>query len=585
MVIQNPLILKFDDKDRGGRGLANRFYNIAQETAGGFRSNPEKGYFYDDFNAGFHGSWKSVSGNWQVVNGLLNQTNISTANSNLWTALNQTNKDVYVYHWKAKMTGGSDNKRHGIHFFCSKPGNENRGDSYFVWIRDSDDKDYIEIYKTDNDQFDRKVRKQVNLEVNKAYDYKTIYNPSKGRIEVYLNNNFIVSWVDRFPLTKGNGISLRSGDCVVTYDDVQVFKKRGETVSVSMGNKSSDDLKPEGRFKVNSLVVDRNIRWSRVTGVISKAGVESSNSNNTNNNTGNTNTGNTNTGDGNDGNNTGNTSGPITHSGDFEVAVSTPSGGKSFYLPSDFDGEVWRGNQNLGFFADEFSENRPHKDWRLISGKWSTKNGVLVQSDAQETNSNIFAPINQFTGSVYLYHWKAKITSTGDNRRFGLHFFASNGTLSNRGNSYFVWFRNYDSKDDKVEIYRVDDNAFALRESKVTSIKPNAELDCKVLYDPATGQIDVWLNNSKVLSWKDDKTPLSAGSAISFRTGNSAVEFDNLRVYQLSPGASVNITVGKSMGKMIRFKSKNDEPVARIHQLNLGANGRWKEEKIEAVIK
>ena len=47
----------------------------------------------------------------------------------------------------------------------------------------------------------------------------------------------------------------------------------------------------------------------------------------------------------------------------------------------------------------------------------------------------------------------------------------------------------------------------------------------------------------------------------------------------------VNITVGKSLGKMIRFKSKNDEPVARVHQLNLGSNGRWKEETIEAVIK
>ena len=55
-------------------------------------------------------------------------------------------------------------------------------------------------------------------------------------------------------------------------------------------------------------------------------------------------------------------------------------------------------------------------------------------------------------------------------------------------------------------------------------------------------------------------------------------------------GHSVNnnpihkITVGKGFGKMIRFKSQSEKPAARIHQLTLGANGRWSENKVEARI-
>ncbi|MCB0842989.1 MAG: N-acetylmuramoyl-L-alanine amidase, partial [Bacteroidetes bacterium] len=574
--------LKFNDKDRSGRGIISQFYNIAQETPGGFRSNTNLGLFYDDFNKGFHGDWKSAAGNWKVVNGTLNQTNISTSNSNLYTNLTQSGNDTYLYHWKAKMTGLSDNKRHGIHFFCSKPENENRGDSYFVWIRDSDDEDYIEIYKTDNDKFDRKTRKEVKLEVNKVYDYKVIYNPEKGRIEVYVNNDFVTFWVDRFPLKKGKGISLRSGDCVVSYDDIIVYKKRDEVVKVSMGNKNSDDLKPEGEFIVNSLVVDQNIRWSRVGRGTSVAGVESdSDSNGTNSGQTGGNNGST-TGD----NGTSNNSGIQTFTGDFDLSVNTPSGGKGFYLPAGFDGDTWRSNANLGFFLDEFPGNNPHRDWRLIEGRWAVQNGLLAQTDLTESNSNIFTPLTQFANVPYLYHWRTRITSSGDNRRFGLHFFASNGTQSNRGDSYFVWFRNYDSKNDKVEIYRVDNNEFALRESGVISIKPGEWIDCKVLYNPGDGQIEVWVNNSRAISWKDDKTPLQSGSAISFRTGDCQAEFDDLRVYQLAQSQNVKITVGSSLGKMVRFKSQNNEPTARVYKQIIESNGRWAApETVEAIIK
>ncbi|MEZ4826198.1 MAG: CUB domain-containing protein, partial [Bacteroidia bacterium] len=538
--------LKFEDKDRSGRGLVNQFYNIAYMTPSGFHTNTNLGFFYEDFNGGFDTHWKSVAGNWQVVNGRLTQTNVSLGNTNLYTDLKQANKDTYVYHWKAKMTGASDNRRSGIHFFCSKPENTDRGTSYFVWIRDTDDKDYVEIYKTVNDQFDRKLMKEISLETSKVYDYKVIYNPVKGRIEVYIDNNYIGAWVDPYPLFSGKALSLRSANCIVTYDDIQVYKQRDKSVPVKVGSGANDDIPSSGAFIVNSLVVDRNIRWSRVGTGTSRTGNVPA-------------TGETPTNSGDEsGSNSGGTSssGSSSANGDFTYSPVIPTGGQTFYLPSDYDGRIWDANRSLGFLYDEFPGTGPHPDWKKLNGSWQVKDGALRQMDEDATNSNIYISLNQQNNTAYLYHWRAKIESGGENRRFGLHFFCSDATQSNRGDSYFVWFRNNETQPDKVEIYRVDENSFpAFRKAAFVTLSSNEWYDCKLLFDPGTGKIDVWLNNQNVLSWQDDRTPHRSGNAISLRTGNSKVQFDDLRVYQLSPGRNIRVTVGQAENDMLRFKS------------------------------
>lgn len=567
--------LKFDDKDRSGRGLVNRFYNIAYQTSSGYHSNTDIGFFYDDFNGGFDTHWKTVAGNWQVSNGRLTQTNVSLGNTNLYADLKQDNKDTYVFHWKAKMTGASDNKRHGIHFFCSKPENPDRGNSYFVWIRDTDDKDYIEIYKTVNDQFDRKLQKEISMKTSQVYDYKVIYNPVKGRIEVYMDNDYVGAWVDRYPLFAGKAISLRSANCLVTYDDLIVYKQRDKSVSVKVGNTASSDLPAQSNFKVHSLVVDRNIRWSRVGTGTSQTGSGGSNTSSPPPST------NTNTND-ESGTSTGN-SNAVT--GDFSFAPKTTAGGQTFYLPSDFDGRTWGANQSLGFLLDEFTGSSLNRDWRRISGSWTLVSGALKQTDEAATNANIFIPLRQENNAVYLYHWRTKLETVGDNKRFGLHFFCSDATQTNRGDSYFIWFRNNDNQQDKVEIYRVDENSFpSYKESAFTTFRAGEWLDCKVMYNPVTGKIDVWLNNRQVLSWQDDNRPHSSGNAISFRAGNAEVLFDDLKVYQITPGRSIRVTVGDSPSDMLRFKSSGNQPAGRIHILNIGSNNRWDDESTEDIV-
>lgn len=565
---QSSFKLNFKDEDRSGRGLVARFYNIARATPQGYQSNRENGFFYADFDQGLGSNWTSKTGTWTTQSGRLVQTDLGPGNTNLYTSLKQAGDEVYVYHWKSRMSGNSGNLRHGMHFMASAPDQPDRGTSYFVWIRDGNDGDFVEIYKTVSNQFDRKVQRRVSLQTGKVYDFKTIYNPQKGRIEVYLNDDFVTAWVDPYPLTSGKGISLRSGNCLVEYDDIIVYKKRsGSSVQVGVGSGANSDLPTEGGFLVSSLVVDRSITWSKVgqaTSLLGNGGTVPPGADNTTSPT------------------LPDESGSLlTFQKDFTYPLSPPANSRSFYLVGDYDGQAWGANDQLGFLLEEFPGNRINGRWKVVKGNWQFQNGLLAQTDESEGNGNIFAELRQQRDEVYLYHWRTKLVSQGNNQRFGIHFFCSDANLENRGNSYFVWFRNYNGSQDKVELYRVDNDVFAQKAVELISLNPSVWYDCKVLFNPSNGLTQIFLNNQLVLTWTDP-SPHRSGQHLSMRSGNSQVQFADLRVYKQSQLSSPPITVGNS-SKMIRFKSQGDQPAARIFSLHLDAQNRWSALKEDAI--
>jgi N-acetyl-anhydromuramyl-L-alanine amidase AmpD len=538
---QGDFTVRFNDEDNSGRGLANRFYQIVAETPAGWRANPGAGFFFDDFSQGLRSFWNSSAGNWKVEKGLLTQSNLTLGNTNLHTDLTQNGKEVYLYHWQARMSGESNNRRHGIHFFCSEPDQDNRGNSYFIWIRDQDDGAFLEIYKTVNNAFDRKVRKAIDFERGAVYDYKTIYNPQKGRIEVYINDEFGASWVDPYPLTQGKGLSLRSGNCLLTLDNVKVYQAREGSVQVNVGEASGQPLQGEGRFLVQSLVVDRNIDWSPVGRATARLGSSPAPSPTPTPDPGPTPTP---------------TPDPVTladsYRGDFQLSLSGQ--GETYFLPSDYVGQ-WTANRNLGFLHEDFFGTRLDAAWRKGDGRWSSRSGTLLQSDGTSSNTNLYLPLTQGDEAVYLYQLRAKMLSEGENKRLGLHFFASSGRNSNRGDSYLVWLRFNGDKPGRIEVYRSENNELpSFRASEVLDLKRDVWYDLKVRYDPSQGQIEVILDGASILTWRDDKAPLRSGQYISFRTGGAEAEFDDFRVYQLAKQNPLPISVGP--GEMLRYKNK-----------------------------
>lgn len=230
---------------------------------------------------------------------------------------------------------------------------------------------------------------------------------------------------------------------------------------------------------------------------------------------------------------------------------------KSFYNVSDFDGTEWRSNNARGFFTDNF-DNAIHSDWTNASGVWNITSGSLVQTDESNTNTNIYAPLTQNLSNRYLYHWKGKIEGSGTNRRAGFHFFCDNGSLSNRGNSYFVWFRLDNAK---LQFYKVTNDVFSLESEVTYTFNAGQIYDYKVIYDRTTGKTDVFVDNVKIGSWTDP-SPYSTGAYISFRSGDCKYTVDDLNIYR-SRNSTATVTVGNSGD--IRYQNPNPStPAGRI---------------------
>ena len=238
---------------------------------------------------------------------------------------------------------------------------------------------------------------------------------------------------------------------------------------------------------------------------------------------------------------------------------------KSYYQIIDYDGADWRANNTQGFFSDNFDLASIHPEWSTVTGTWGINNGVLEQSDENLSNTNIYAPLTQNLSNRYLYNWAGKIDGTGSNRRAGFHFFSDNATATNRGNSYFVWFR----VDQSVcEWYEVINDTFYLRNSVAMTTNANQWYDWKVIYDRISGKISVYQDNVFIGSWTDS-TPLANGNSVSFRSGNANWQINNFKVYRSRyDNTPVTVTVGNCATCELRYQNTNPStPAGRVKSI------------------
>lgn len=236
---------------------------------------------------------------------------------------------------------------------------------------------------------------------------------------------------------------------------------------------------------------------------------------------------------------------------------------KSYYQVADWDGLEWRANGNSGFFNDDFDNMSIHSEWTTATGNWAIQSNSLVQSDEAESNTNIYASVNQSVSNRYLYNWAGKIDGSGTNRRAGFHFACDDASLPNRGNSYFVWYR---VDDNKIQIYSVDNDVFTLQVDHPYTINAGQWYDFKVIYDQVTGVIDVFVDNIKEATWTD-ATPIQNGNAISFRSGNASYDVNRIQVYRSRPN-NETITIGQANTNNIRYQNPDPLiPAGRISSI------------------
>lgn len=248
---------------------------------------------------------------------------------------------------------------------------------------------------------------------------------------------------------------------------------------------------------------------------------------------------------------------------DFNVSYSDNDDNQlatSFHLVSDFDGQYWSANKNNGFMLDSFEVMQP--SWTSVTGTWQIAGSQMYQSDEAENNSNIYTDLWQDNQYIYLYHWTGQIQGTGTNRRAGIHFWCSDASQTQRGDSYMVYWR---ADQDKCQIYKSTANNIVLQTDDVITVDPNITYDFKIMFNPQTGNIKAFLDDVIVSEWTDT-TPFTSGNHLSLRTGNCIGIYDNFQVYK-SRSTNELISVSQTIDD-IRYQNQNPTtPSASIQSI------------------
>ena len=257
--------------------------------------------------------------------------------------------------------------------------------------------------------------------------------------------------------------------------------------------------------------------------------------------------------------------------GDFNVTYNDNDNNllaNSFHLISDYDGQYWSANKNNGFMLDSFEVMQP--SWTSVTGTWQIAGSQMYQSDETENNSNIYTNLWQDNQYTYLYHWTGQIQGTGNNRRAGIHFWCSDATQTQRGDSYMVYWR---ADQDKCQIYKSTGNNIVLQTDDAVTVDPNVVYDFKIMFNPQTGNIKAFLDDVLVSEWTDS-SPFTSGNHLSLRTGNCKGMYDNFQVYRSRTGYEL-VTASLSIDD-VRYQNQNPSmPSANIQSIVIDEANNW----------
>lgn len=249
--------VQFDDSDNE-TGVEQRFYLASENllTPDDWFADGTQGFASESFDVN-RNNWFDVTGTFNLTNQKLKFNDINESNSNSYMMVDQSANDAYLYHWTQNITSVGPNQRAGLHFACDNPNLPNRGNSYFVYLREETDK--LQLYSVTNDVLTLEAEADVVVNSSQDYDCKVAYNKISGQIVVYVDDMKLIDWVSTSPILNGNSISLRTGNCEATFDNIRVYKNRGASVNVPAGiiddfNIESLGQSPTG--KITSIVID-----------------------------------------------------------------------------------------------------------------------------------------------------------------------------------------------------------------------------------------------------------------------------------------------------------------------------------------
>ncbi len=221
-------------KDDDNVAVQDRFYQVEYFDGSHWYGNVADGFFNDNFTGSLSTQWHKETGNWAILHDTLNQSDESDANTNIYSMVKQNAaKYSFMYEWRMKIGGSGDDRRAGLVFMSDDPTLSQRNDAYMVYFRA--DQNTCQIYKSVNNSIHLETNDACVVNAGKWFNVKVIYNAVTGKIDVYKNNKLVSVWIDAFPLTYGNSISLRTGNANVLYDNIKVLRSRADSAVVTTG--------------------------------------------------------------------------------------------------------------------------------------------------------------------------------------------------------------------------------------------------------------------------------------------------------------------------------------------------------------
>ncbi len=247
-------------------GVEQGYYLVGERniTDNGWKSKGTYGFVHEDFEDA-NTIWTNQVGLHTVANGEFIYSDVNEQNSNAYASVVQDASTKFLFEWTQTITSTGTNQRAGMHFFCDAPTLPNRGNSYFVYLREATDK--LQVYRVTNDVFSVEEEVSITVDPNIAYNCKVSYDPTSGLIKVYVDDVLVAEWTDPQPLTSGNSISIRTGGCSASFDDVHVYRSRGNQIDITAGFGELMSIESENAIEtglVKSIAVDMADNWSSI---------------------------------------------------------------------------------------------------------------------------------------------------------------------------------------------------------------------------------------------------------------------------------------------------------------------------------
>ena len=260
----------FNDADNVG--VTERFYQVL-EFGTEWRANRGNGFFNDNFNGpSIHPDWTVNTGTWAITaEKRLNQSSTTLTNTNISTAFTQGSGQAYLYHFAAKLNSAATTAgqgRFGLHIFSDNVAMQERNNSYLIWVTPDESK--IRIYETVANVLYSRAEAALTTVSGNWGDFKVTYSASTGVINVYVNDVRRITWTDTTPLTSGSGISLRTNQANVEFEDFKIYKSRSTSKVITVGAELFKDARKESpntttpACKIKSVVRDAAHNWSDV---------------------------------------------------------------------------------------------------------------------------------------------------------------------------------------------------------------------------------------------------------------------------------------------------------------------------------